>query len=181
MQSNVKSPAEYLASLPADRRALVAAVRKVILDNLDAGYAEGMQYGMLAYFVPHSVYPKGYHVDPRQPLGFAALGSQKQGISLYLMSLYGGDGGGPAQAHLDWFRAAWQKTGKKLDDLPLDLIGEAIRRVPAKVYIERYEAALAEYARKKAAGKGGPAKARTAAMKAPARGAAAARGKRSKG
>ncbi|MFN0131402.1 MAG: DUF1801 domain-containing protein [Phycisphaerales bacterium] len=149
MQSKAATVAEYLASLPEDRRAAIGAVRKVILSNLDKGYVEGMQYGMIGYAVPHSVFPHGYHCDPKQPLPFAGLASQKNHMSVYLMTTYGD---GP---QWDWFRAAWEKTGKKLDmgkccirfkrveDLALDVIGEAIRRVPAKAYIEFYVKSLA--------------------------------------
>jgi hypothetical protein len=156
MQSKAKNVDEYLASLPADRRASVAAVRKVILENLDKDYEEGMNYGMIGYYVPHRVYPKGYHCDPKQPLPFAALGSQKNYLSLHLMCVYWGCiPGNPASKHAQWFREEWAKTGKKLDmgkacirfrkveDLPLELIGQAVKRVPAKAYIQFCEAALA--------------------------------------
>jgi hypothetical protein len=123
------------------------AVREVILKNLDGNYAEVMQYGMIGYCVPHRVYPAGYHCDPRQPLPFAGLASQKDHMSLYLMCVYG------HAEHGRWFRQAWAQTGKqldmgkaclrfkKLDDLALEVIGEAIRRVPAKTYIANYESA----------------------------------------
>jgi hypothetical protein len=149
MQSKAATVTEYLAALPEDRRAAIEAVRKVILANLDESYEEGIQYGMIGYYVPHRVYPAGYHCDPRQPLPFAALASQKNYMSLYLMCTYGHTG------MRSWFEEAWAKTGKKLDmgkscvrfkklqDLPLDVIGEAIRRVPAKLYIEHIEAARA--------------------------------------
>lgn len=149
MQSKAATVADYLASLPPDRRAALEAVRKVILDNLDKDYAEGMQYGMIGYAVPHSVFPAGYHCDPRQPLPFAALSSQKNHMSLHLMCIYG------HQPLREWFETAWKKTGKKLDmgkaclrfkkidDLALDVIGEAIRRVPAAKYIEHYQQMLA--------------------------------------
>jgi Domain of unknown function (DU1801) len=156
MQSKAPSVEAYLRSLPEDRRAAVSAVRDVILANLDPAYEEGIQYGMLGYYVPHSVYPKGYHCDPSQPLPLAALGSQKNYMSLHLMSLYtAGAENTPAAAHARWFREAWARTGKKLDmgkacirfrkvdDLALDVIGEAIRRVPAAKYIASCEAALA--------------------------------------
>ena len=148
MQSKATTVEQYLAELPADRRAAMEAVRAVILENLDAEYAEGMQYGMIGYCVPHRVYPAGYHCDPRQPLPFASLGSQKNYMSLYLMCSYGNS------EQKAWFKQAWAKTGKRLDmgqacirfkrieDLALDVIGEAIRRVPARKYIERYEAVL---------------------------------------
>src|ERR1700751_3164546 len=109
MQSKARSVKDYLAELPGDRRAAIETVRKVILKNLDADYEEGMQYGMIGYYVPHRVYPAGYHCDPKQPLPFAALASQKNYMSLHLMCLYG------AGEHLKWFRKSWAKTGKKLD------------------------------------------------------------------
>lgn len=148
MQSKAQTVREYLASLPEDRRKVVEAVRKVIRKNLDRDYEEGMQYGMIGYFVPHRVYPAGYHCDPKQPLPFVCLASQKNHLSLYMMCLYfDGEEAG-------WFRQAWVATGKKLDmgkscirfkraeDLALDVIGQAIRRAPARKYIEFYERVL---------------------------------------
>src|SRR5450631_3149773 len=88
MQSKATIVQEYLSSLPDDRRAAIAAVREVILKNLDADYEEGIQYGMIGYYVPHRVFPAGYHCDPRQPLPLAALGSQKNYMSLHLMPVY---------------------------------------------------------------------------------------------
>jgi hypothetical protein len=138
MQSKATTVAQYLAELPADRRAAIEAVRQVILRNLDRDYEEGMQYGMIGYYVPHRLFPAGYHCDPKQPLSFANLASQKNYMSLYMLGCYG-DG-----REEDWFRKEWAKTGKKLDmgkscirfkkldDLALELIGEAVRRMPAK-------------------------------------------------
>ena len=140
----------YLAELSADRRAAIEAVRDVILANLGEGYQESMQYGMIGYSVPHSIYPAGYHCDPRQPLPFAGLASQKNYMSVYLMGLYSD------AKHEEWFRQQWARTGKKLDmgkscirfkkldDLPLDLIGKTIARVPVKKHIAAYEKALKE-------------------------------------
>ena len=162
MQSKATTVKEYLQSLPEDRRHALEAVRKVILANLDSDYAEGMSYGMIGYFVPHKVFPAGYHCDPKQPLPFAGLASQKNYLSLYLMGVYCGCAEGPdavETTHARWFREAWAKTGKKLDmgkacvrfkkveDLALDVIGEAIRRVPAKVYIAQYQQVLAATAK----------------------------------
>ena len=143
MQSKAATVEQYLKELPAERRQAINEVRAVILKNLDKNYEEGMQYGMIGYFVPHKLYPAGYHCDPKQPLPFACLASQKNYMSLYMMSEYRpGD---------DWFKKAWEKTGKKLDmgkscirfkrveDLALNVIGEAIRRMPAKKWIEVYE------------------------------------------
>ena len=148
MQSKATTVEQYLASLPEDRRQAIETVRKVILANLD-GYEEGMQYGMIGYYVPHSLYPAGYHCDPSQPLCFAGLASQKNHMSLYLMCLYG------ATEQLNWFRHEWARSGKKLDmgkacirfrrldDLALEVIGEVVKRMPAQKYIECSEWALA--------------------------------------
>lgn len=155
MQSKATTVEEYLDSLPEDRRTALETVRAVILRNLDKDYEEGMSYGMIGYSVPHRVYPPGYHCDPKLGLPFVALASQKNYMSLYLMGLYCGCVDGVSDTALvRWFHDAWAKTGKKhdmgkscirfkkLDDLPLEVIGEAIRRMPAKTYIEAYEKAL---------------------------------------
>jgi hypothetical protein len=148
MMSKAKTVKQYLAELPPDRRKAIQAVREVILKNLDKDYEEGMQYGMISYYVPHRVYPPGYHCDPQQPLPFTCLASQKNYMSLYMMCIYAG---GELEK---WFRAEWAKTGKKLDagkscirfkkldDLPLDVVGQAIARVSAREFIEFYESAI---------------------------------------
>ena len=148
MTSKAKTVKQYLAELPADRREALQAVRAVILKNLPKGYAEGMQYGAIGYHVPHSIYPPGYHCDPNQPLPIAGLASQKNHMSISLMCVY-------ADAeHEAWFREAWAKTGKKLDmgkscvrfrridDVPLKVIGQAIKRVPVKKFIAYYESVI---------------------------------------
>ncbi len=149
MQSKVTSVAQYLDALPEDRRVTLNAIREVILANLDPDVEEGMQYGMIGYFVPHRVFPAGYQCDPKQPLPFAALASQKQHMALYLMTVYAS---GEEEA---WFREQWEKTGKKLnmgkscvrfrklEDVPLDVIGKAFKRVTAKQHIAHYSAAIA--------------------------------------
>lgn len=159
MQSNATSVAAYLKSLPEDRREALETVRKVILAHLDKDFEEGMQYGMIGYYVPHRIYPAGYHCDPKQPLPFAALASQKAHMSLYLNCLY------TSAEDTAWFQAAWKSAGKKLDagkscvrfkkleDLALDVIGEAIGRVSAKQFVARYEESRAGASPKKAAAK----------------------------
>jgi hypothetical protein len=148
MQSKANTVNEYLADLPVERREALQAIREVILKNLPNGYEEGMQYGMIGYYVPHSVYPPGYHCDPKQPLPFGGLASQKNHMSMYLMCVYGDP---EEQA---WFRDAWTKAGKKLDmgkscvrfksidDVPLNVVGEAFRRVPPRKFIEFYESSV---------------------------------------
>ena len=177
MQSRAKTVDAYLAELPSERREALSAVRRVILRNLDKrGFEEGMQYGMIGYYVPHRVYPDGYHCDPKQPLPFAGLASQKNYMSFYGGSLYA------SPENAAWFREAWAKAGKQLDmgkgcvrfkkleDLALDVIGEAIRRVPAKEFIRHYEAAVKPAAKpaRKAAAKPAAKAARKASAK-PAR------------
>jgi len=152
MTSNVRTVSEFLDALPDDRRAAISAVRNVILKNLPKGYEEGMQYGMIGYYVPHSLFPAGYHCNPKEPLTYANLGSQKNHMALYLCTVYGDE------ETASWFREAWAATGKKLDmgkacvrfkkldDLPLDVIGECIARVPVDKYVARYESLLAQQA-----------------------------------
>ncbi len=145
MQSTATSPDEYLQSLPDDRRPIITALREVILKNLPTGFQETMSYGMLGYVVPHSLYPAGYHCDPKLPLPFLSLASQKNHISLYHMGLYEGE-------LLDWFRQEWPKaSNKKLDlgkscirfkkpeDVPLALIGELVGKVTPQEWIGYYE------------------------------------------
>lgn len=145
MQSKAATVQEYLAELPADRRPAIERVRRLILENLDPVFREGMQYGMIGFHVPHSVYPPGYHCDPKQPLPFICLASQKNYMAVYLGCVYGHPG------REKWFREAWTRAGKKLDmgksclrfrkldDLALDVLGEAIRKVPARQFIQEYE------------------------------------------
>lgn len=139
---------DYLAGLPPDRREAVEAVRAVILKNLDKDFEEGMQYGMIGYYVPHRVYPAGYHCDPKQPVPYAGLASQKNHLAIYLMGVYG------SPKTEEWFRKEWAKSGKKLDlgkscirfrkveDLALDVLGKAIARATAREFLKGYEAAL---------------------------------------
>ncbi len=148
MTSNAKTVEEYLASLPPDRRTAIGAVRNVILTNLPAGYEEVMQYGMIGYVVPHSIYPAGYHCDPTKPLTYALLGSQKNHMAIYLCNVYG------HKETETWFRKAFAASGKKLDmgkscvrfkkleQLPLEVIGQVIARTPVDKYIACIEQIL---------------------------------------
>jgi hypothetical protein len=136
----------YLARLPAGRRAAIARVREVVNANLPAGFEEGVQYGMISWYVPRSRFPDTYN---GQPLAIASLASQRRYMALYLMSVYGD----PELAA--WFRGAFAKAGKKLDmgkscvrftsidALPLEVIGETIRRVPVDAFLAQYENARA--------------------------------------
>jgi hypothetical protein len=144
-----KTPDEYVALLPEDRREIVGAMRKVINDNLPAGFEECIAYGMIGWVVPHSLYPPGYHCDPKLPLGYMNLASQKNYISLHSMCLYGNN------KALEWFQNEWPKhSSKKLnmgkgcirfvkpEDVPLDLIGKLAARISPQQWIEIYEKML---------------------------------------
>ena len=138
--SKAKTVAEYLKELTPERRKAMSAVRKLIKDNLPKGYKESMNWGMIAYEIPLSRYPDTYN---KQPLGYLALASQKNFMTLYLPSVYlGGDAA---------FRQAYEKTGKKLDmgksclhfkkveDLALDFLAKMIASTPPEALIEKYE------------------------------------------
>lgn len=176
MQSKASTVSEYLASLPEDRRTALEVLRRVFAEHMDPQFEEGMQYGMIGYYLPHRVYPAGYHCDPKQPLPFAGLASQKNHLSLYLMCLYAQD------ADLKWFATEWAKTGLKLDmgkccirfrrseEMALDVIAALLQRVTAEAYVEHYEANLRASSRKAST----PAKARSATGKATGPGISAA-------
>ena len=139
--STATTPDEYLAALPDDRRAVVQAVRDVVNANLPDGYREGMSHGMIAWYVPLDRFPDTYNGEP---LGLGALASQKNHLSLYLNGVYGD------RATEAWFRERWQESGKKLDmgkscvrfrrveDLPLDVIGETIARTDVETFLRMY-------------------------------------------
>ncbi len=143
VSSTATTAEDYLAELPADRRAAISAVRDLVRSHLPAGFEETMQYGMISYVVPLSTLPDTYN---GQPLAVASLASQKNHMSLYLNSIYAD----PAEAA--WFTEAYRRTGKRLDvgkscvrfrsldALPLDLVGEAIARTSAAEFVARYHA-----------------------------------------
>ena len=110
MQSDAKTPDEYVASLPDDRRHAIAKLRKTVSDNIPGGFAEVMQYGMMGYVVPHSEYPAGYHCDPKLPLPFLGMASQKNSVNFYHMGIYADP------ELLAWFQAEYPKhSSARLD------------------------------------------------------------------
>lgn len=143
VQSAATTVAQYLRELPPERRRLVAAARKLVNDHLPAGYREGMQYGMIGWYIPLSRYPETYN---KQPLGYVALAAQKHYTTLYLMGVYAG---APAEKRL---REAYRKAGKKLDlgkcclrfrswdDLVPEAVAAAIASTPPEAFIATYEA-----------------------------------------
>lgn len=149
MQSTAKSPLDYLDTLPEERKAAMIKLRKTIVENLPKGFEETMTYGMLGWVVPHSTYPKGYHCDPKLPLGFLSIASQKNFIALYHMGIYSD------KNLLDWFVAEYPKhvktkldmgksciRFKKADQIPYELIGQLAQKMTPKDWISAYENAL---------------------------------------
>ena len=151
--------AEYLAALPADRRVAISAVRKAINENLPNGYEEGIQFGMISWYVPLSMYPAGYGENPKVPLTLLCLASQKSGMVLHFVCFYGH----PTLS--TWFTSEYKKSGKKLDmgkgcvrfkkldDLALDVVTRTIARVPVQEHIANYRAARGLLAKGKSSGK----------------------------
>jgi len=151
MDRKARTPAEYIASLPEDRWEIVREIRDVINENIPSGFEECMPYGMIGWAVPHTIYPKGYHVDPSKPLGLISLASQKNHIALYHMGLY------PGTQLNQWFVNEWPKhssrkldLGKsclrftKRDDIPLPLIAELAGRLTPNQWIATYESMLGD-------------------------------------
>ena len=176
MDTKASTIKRFLSTLPADRRRTIQAIRTVILENIDTPFAEGIQNGAIGYFLPHAVYPAGYHCDPSQPLPFAGIAAQKHHIALYLFCVYTD----PQQEA--WFRAAWLKAGKRLDmgkscvrvktleDVPLEVVGRLFKRVQAKAFVAQYESSLppsARRAREKATARRATAGKKTGATRRP--------------
>lgn len=146
MQSEASTPDQYINSLPEERKTAVQRLRKVILNNLPEGFEECINYGMLGYVVPHSIYPDGYHCDPKKPLPFMNLASQKNHIGFYHMGIYSDP------KLLEWFATEFPKhVPGKLDmgkscirfknpeKIPFDLLGELVSKVTVQDWIQRYE------------------------------------------
>lgn len=149
MQSNSKTPQEYVASVPEDRKIAIEKLRKTIISNLPEGFHEEMSYGMLGYVVPHSLYPNGYHCNPKLPLPFMNVASQKNFIALYHMGIY------MDSELLEWFVSEYSKVAKnkidmgkscirfkKTDKIPYELIGELASKMSVLNWISIYENAL---------------------------------------
>jgi uncharacterized protein YdhG (YjbR/CyaY superfamily) len=149
MQSKATTPEQYIAELPEDRREAMSKLREITLQNLPKGFEEQISYGMLGYFVPHSIYPNGYHCNPKDPLPFFAIASQKNSVNIYHMMVY-------SDKNLnDWFSAEYPKyckskldmgksciRFKKINDIPYDLIGELLSKVTLEQWISEYENTL---------------------------------------
>ena len=146
MTAKPSSPKEYIDNLPSDRKSVVRKLRSTLRKHLPKGFKEEMNYNMLGYVVPHSVYPPGYHCDTSQPLPFINLASQKNYVALYHMGLYAD------KKLLDWFTKnyAANVTGKldmgkscirfkNMNNIPYDLIGELAEKMSPQDWIKLYE------------------------------------------
>lgn len=149
MTSSATSPEQYINEAPEDRREALEKLRTTILENLPKGFQEGMGYGMIGYSVPHTIYPAGYHCDPKTPLPFMSFASQKNSINFYHMGIY-------ADKQLyDWFVAEFPKYSKKkldmgkscmrfkkVEDIPFELLGELSKKMTPEQWISLYESAF---------------------------------------
>lgn len=149
MKIEANSPNDYISKLPKDRREVVSELRKVVLDNLPKGFSEEMSYGMIGYVVPHSIYPDGYHCDPKLPLPFLSIASQKNFVAFYHMGIYSDE------KLLDWFVKEYPNHSnykldmgkscirfKRMNDIPYELIGELVGRISVDNWIQTYETAI---------------------------------------
>jgi hypothetical protein len=149
MLIKAKTPEDYIGQIPDERQPGFRKLRQVILENLPAGFEETILYDMIAYVVPHTLYPKGYHVNPGLPLSFINLASQKNFIAFYHMGLYA------SKDLLDWFLCEYPKHSntkpdmgkscvrfRKTGNIPYDLLGELAGKITPEVYIKLYESGL---------------------------------------
>ncbi|MFZ1785614.1 MAG: DUF1801 domain-containing protein [Ferruginibacter sp.] len=149
MQSQATTVDQYIAELPEERQKVISQLRKQIKKNLPKGFEECMGYGMIAYVIPHSMYPAGYHCDPKVPVPFMNLASQKNFVAVYSMGLYADP------KLLKWFTDEYAKAGvgkldmgkscirfKKMDMIPVDLIGQLASKITPKQWLEFYEKAI---------------------------------------
>ncbi len=149
MQSKATTVEAYIAELPEDRQKAISKLRSVIKKNIPKGFKEGMGYGNMGWVVPHSIYPAGYHCNPKDPLPFMGLASQKNSINLYHMGIYADP------KLLKWFQEAHAKASpkkldmgksciryKKTEDIPFDLIGELTSKITVDDWIKMYETVL---------------------------------------
>lgn len=146
MKIEAKTVAEYVKGVPEERQVYFKKLRKTIKDNLPDGFKEQLSYGMIGYVVPHKLYPGGYHCDPKLPLPFANIASQKNFIALYHSGIYAD------KKLLDWFVAEYPKhckrkldmgksciRFKKPEEIPFDLIAELMQKMTVDKWVALYE------------------------------------------
>lgn len=149
MKYIANSPEEYINQLPEERQDSFNKLRNTIIKHLPLGFEERMSYGMIGYVVPKSLYPAGYHCDPKLPLPFLNIASQKNFIALYHMGIY------TDPELLQWFQSEYAQQCKykldmgkscvrfkRMDDIPFDLIAELMEKMTPEDWINRYESAF---------------------------------------
>jgi uncharacterized protein YdhG (YjbR/CyaY superfamily) len=149
MQLTTTSIEEYLEEIPEERKIAFTKLRETILKNIPKGFVEQMSYGMIGYVVPPSIYPNGYHCDPKLPLPFISIASQKNFLALYHMGIYA------KPELLNWFVSEYPKHSKqkldmgkscirfkKIDQIPFDLIAELVQKMSAQEWITYYESSF---------------------------------------
>ncbi len=149
MKSNASTPEAYIAELPEERKRAISLIRETILQHIPKGFEETINYGMIGYVVPHSIYPDGYHCTPELPLPFINLASQKNFIALYHAGIYAD------KKLLDWFTQEYPKhvktkldmgksciRFKKMENIPYELIGTLCTKMSVQQWIDIYESAI---------------------------------------
>jgi uncharacterized protein YdhG (YjbR/CyaY superfamily) len=146
MKIEAKTPEDYISKLPEERKEAITKLREEINKNINNGFHEEINYGMIGWVVPHSVYPDGYHCTPTDPLPFMNIASQKNHIAVYHMGIYSDE------KVLNWFKDEYQKVAKvklnmgkscirfkKPEHIPYELIGKLAGRMTAQHWIDIYE------------------------------------------
>lgn len=149
MQYKASNPEDYIEQLPNDRKDPISKLRSIINQNIPHGFAEQMSYGMIGWVVPHSVYPAGYHCDPKLPLPFLSIASQKNFVAVYHMGVYA------SPELMEWFLKEYPKYSsrkldmgkscirfKKLEEIPYQLIADLVKKMTPKDWIDQYESAF---------------------------------------
>ena len=149
MQSKAETVEKYIDELSVNRKEVIQKLREIVLENLPEGFQECMNYGMIGYVVPHSIYPDGYHCDTSLPLPFMNIASQKNHIGFYHMGIYSDEN------LLNWFTEEYKnQVPTKLDmgkscirfknpkKIPFDLLGELVSKMTVDQWIEKYETAI---------------------------------------
>ena len=149
MRIEADNPQDYINQLPQERQEAMIKLREVILRHLPPGFEETMSYGMIGYVVPHSIYPAGYHTNPKLPLPFMNIASQKNFVALYHMGIYADT------ELLDWFKNQYPNYSqtkldmgkscirfKKIGTIPYDLIGELVERMNVDNWVKLYDKSI---------------------------------------
>lgn len=137
---------EYINELEEERKTVITKLRKIILENIPKGFEEAINYGMIGYVVPHSIYPSGYHCDTKLPLPFINIASQKSHVAVYHMGIYA------KEELMNWFTSEYPKYSKrklnmgkscirfkKMEDIPYQLIGELVSKMTVEDWVNCYE------------------------------------------